>query len=236
MKRPGAIGTGRAWILIWIAAGCVAFGWHTVWFIPPPTLAPVGPPAPAPPRLLLQSLDGSDRTLLTPIFFSFDPGRTESPDDATGLPSRSALPPFAGDLAVSFFDGPVLGAETLFRETGTGATDLADALDRSSTPEPVDSRTVRWSFEPDPPGSWSAADLREAPLPETAVPGVPDVPARIDFGPEGYSLNVSLDTDSPALREILRDRLMRWRLRPELAPGSRRLRLRPGPPPGETAP
>lgn len=230
MNRAGARGTGRPGIRIWIAMGLIALAWHAVWFLPRPPHASSGPPAPPPPRLFFLKLDGSERAALTPIFYSLDPEKTDPPDAAAGIPARPALPALPDDPVARSFEGPAPGAGSVFPGSGISARGLTDALDRAPTPEPPEIRSVRWRFEADPPGAWDSADLREAPPPESAGPDVAEIRGRIDFGPEGVPLSVSLDPDPPAIRGALRDGLLRWRLRPELAPGSRSIRLRPGPP------
>lgn len=227
MMRSATRAPGRGGTRVWLAAALIALACHAVWFIPRSASSPSSPSSPAAPPLFLQALDGSERAWLTPLFFAFDPGRSESPGDEVGIPARPALPALPNDPVAREFSGPVLGAGSTFRDLKVGAGGLEDAWVRTQTPEPPEPRSVRWSFEADPPGSWSATDLRETTLPESPLPGVPEIRARIDFGPEGFPVAVSLDPDSPEIRGVLREPLMRWRLRPELAPGARGLRLRP---------
>jgi hypothetical protein len=114
-----------------------------------------------------------------------------------------------------------------------------EALDRPPVVEPPDTDLGTWSIETDPATGWKVGDLLQSPLPDRPrLEGDGEIHVGLEFGPEGIPVTILLDSSSsaPEILDCLRTFIARWRIRPDLAPCSGTVHLRPPLPIGEEAP
>jgi len=220
-------------VTAWSAAILLSLAWHIFWLVP--KYSPEEKTIvhwPPPPQLQLLSLSGSDRSLLTPILFSLNPGvfyndsdheplRANPPLDLPHPPSIS-FQPFLLSVPYAVILAPACGVFPRSTHSSVPPPSLKPE-------EPSGRSAGPWAIQIEPGTLWAAEDFLATPLPELPLPASPwTCSVWLHFDADGFVVSALITSPdaSSDFQSRVQAKLHQWQIRRDRAPCSGTVFLR----------